>query len=768
VSPELNRILEAAGRALSSVVRLAQENLRLRTKLLLSFVLLTVGITCVTLLLVRHNAESQAQQHIAQDAQNATLMFQVMQRHQLASLSRKADLLAWLASMRDGDATSIDEASQDPWQSEDCDLFVLTDSQSQILALHSTSAALHADEAQQMLTRSVSRGEKSGWWFGGKNLYQVVLQPYYQDVSTKKIFGGYVVVGRSVDDRAVGDLARIASSDIVFRYGQQIPISTLTPLQELELGRQIHDRGAQDQLAGMQVNVAGERYFATSLALTPGLQPAADLIVLKSYKEATAYLARLNRLLFGVGFLAILVGGTVVFFISDNVIRPLASLVKGVEALELGDFNYPLQAGGKDEISTLTRAFDRMRGTLKSDVEQRERLERQLRQAQKMEALGRLAGGVAHDFNNLLTVIRGHSELILDRLRPGDALHSNTQQIRKTADRAASLTRQMLAFSRMQVVQPKILDVNDLISELGKLLRRLIREDIEFSLRLGNSLGRIKADAGQIEQVLLNLTVNASDAMPQGGKLTIETQSVVMSADHARTRPSIEPGNYILVSVTDTGQGMNAETLARIFEPFFTTKEPGKGTGLGLATVYGAVKQSGGFIWVESELGAGTRFEIYLPQTNERMESSFSDAMKNCSAAGGARKTILVVEDEREVREIASEFLSAAGYSVLTAQDGKEALETAQRMGGSIQAVLTDVVMPHMRGPELGLRLKTLLPNVKIVYMTGYLEQNDGGADFLEDAFFLQKPFSRETVVNQIAQALNGEPSPALEPTTRS
>lgn len=766
--PELNRILEAPGRALSSVVRVAQENLRLRTKLLLSFVLLTVALTSITLLLVRRNAESLAQQHIAQDAQNATLMFQVMQRHQLTSLSRKADLLTWLASIRTGDTAAIDEASEDPWQSEDCDLYVLADENARILALHSTSSSLLPSAAQQMLTRSVQLGEKSGWWFSGNSLYQVLLQPYYQDPSTKRILDGYVVVGRSVDDRAVSDLARIASSDIVFRYGKQIVASTLSPLQELELTRQIQERSgkdqpAQDQPAGIQITITGKRYFATSLNLTSGPQPAADLIVLKSYQEVEEYLARLNQLLLGVGLLAVLIGGTVIYFIADNVIRPLASLVRGVQALEVGEFNYPLEANGNDEIATLTRAFGDMRNTLKSDIQQQEHLGRQLRQAQKMEALGRLAGGVAHDFNNLLTVINGHSDLMMDRLQPGDAVYNNAQQIRKTADRAASLTRQMLAFSRMQLLQPKILDVNDLISEMGKLLRRLIREDIDFNLQLGNSLGRIKADSGQIEQVLLNLTVNASDAMPRGGKLTIETQSVVISGDDARPRPSIDPGNYVLVSVADTGHGMSAETLARIFEPFFTTKEPGKGTGLGLATVYGAVKQSGGFIWVESEPGAGTRFEIYLPQTNERAESSFSDAMKNSSSIGGARKTILVVEDEREVREIACEFLSAAGYSVLSAQNGEEALATAQRMGKAIQAVLTDVVMPHMRGPELGLRIKSLLPHVKIVYMTGYLDQNDGGAGFLEDAFFLQKPFSREAVVNQIAQALNGKSSPAVE-----
>jgi len=428
-----------------------------------------------------------------------------------------------------------------------------------------------------------------------------------------------------------------------------------------------------------------------------------------------------------------------------------------VQALERGDFSYPLKAAGRDEVSRLTRAFEAMRATLQRNEAQSKQLEEQLRQAQKMEALGRLAGGVAHDFNNLLTVIRGHSELMLDRLAPGEALYSHSQQIQKTADRAASLTRQLLAFSRRQVLQGKVVDINVLIPDMGKLLRRLVREDIELSLQLGDSPGLVKADPGQLEQALLNLTVNAGDAMPLGGKLTIETENVVVDTEYAMVRPSLEPGQYVLVSVTDTGHGMDAATKARIFEPFFTTKEPGKGTGLGLAMVYGVVKQSGGFIWVESEPGKGSRFELYLPRTEGRTEDEFSDTARESRTSAGRRKIVLVVEDEKEVRELACEFLTAAGYSVLTAQDGREALDTAERLGGSIEVLLTDIVMPKMRGSELGMRLKSLLPNLKIIYMTGYLEQSEGDRGFLEEAFFLQKPFSRETVVRQVGQALRSQ-----------
>jgi signal transduction histidine kinase/CheY-like chemotaxis protein len=750
VNLKLRWLLGVLSRTVSDPLRRAQQDLHLRTKLLLFFVLLTAGLTCATLLVVRNDAQARAQQQIQQDARKALLTFQVVQHQQQMALSRKADLLASLAFMRNGDAAAIEDASGDPWQSDDCNLFVLADKNGKLVALHSTTASLAPAVAQEMLLRSVNRAETSGWWFGARSLYQVALQPYFDGSSKKKNLQGYVVVGRLVDDRVAGDLGRIASSDVAFRYDGSLAITTLSAMKEMELTRQVHDH-----LAGTQLSLGGEQYYASSIELNPGRYPAASLIVLKSYKEVAAYLQRLNRLLLGLGLVAILAGGGLIFAISDTVTRPLASLVHGVQALERGDFSYPLEAAGHDELSRLTRAFNSMRGTLQKNETQREQLEGQLRQAQKMEALGRLAGGVAHDFNNLLTVIRGHSELLLDRLQPGDALHNNSQQIRKTADRAASLTRQLLAFSRMQVLQAKVLDVNELIAEMGKLLRRLIREDIEFNIRLGDSLGRVKADPGQLEQVLLNLTVNASDAMPVGGKLTIETQNVVLDRHDPRMRPPVEPGKYVLVTVADTGLGMDEATKARIFEPFFTTKEPGKGTGLGLSTVYGVVNQSGGFIFVESERGKGTRFEIFLPRTEERAEGEYGESSGKHSSSPGRRKTVLVVEDEREVRELACAFLAAAGYSVLTAEDGVEALEIAERLGASIHAVLTDVVMPRMRGPELGLRLRTLLPHVKIVYMTGYLEHNEGGADFLDDAFYLQKPFSRETVVNLVSQALS-------------
>jgi len=739
-------------RSAADFLRHCTANLRLRTKLLFSFIFLTAALTSVTLLVVRRNAQAQVERQIELDSQNATLTVQAVHRQQKTSLSRKADLLASLAYMRNGDPTSIRDASEDPWQSDDCNLFVLVNKSAKIVALHTTTSSLTIPAAQEMVSRSISRGETSSWWFTGTSLYQVVLQPFYDSSSHKNLLG-FVVVGRLISERAAADLARITSSDIIFREAGKVAVSTLPLFKEAEFSRSFGDQFVPTELV-----LGNERYHASAVELAPGLQPVADIIVLKSHREADAYLLRLNHLLLGLGLMALIAGAVLIFLISDTVTRPLASLVKGVHALARGDREYPLEANGDDELSELTRAFDGMRDTLERNETQRGQLEGQLRQAQKMEALGRMAGGVAHDFNNLLTVIRGHSDLLLDQLQPEDPLYRSSQQIRKTSDRAASLTRQMLAFSRMQVLQPKVLDLNELIADMGKLLRRLIREDIEFSLRLGDSLGRIKADPSQLEQVLLNLTVNASDAMPLGGRLTLETQNLIVDHNNAHLHSSVEFGDYVLLAVSDTGHGMDAATKARIFEPFFTTKEPGKGTGLGLATVYGIVKQSGGFIHVDSAPGNGTRFTVYLPQTFEQLD--VAPQIPNFHPPVTGRKTVLVVEDEREVRELACEFLKAAGYGVLTAEDGAEALEIAKRLGESINVVLTDIVMPKMRGPALAKRLKTLHPHLKLVYMTGYLEQSAPGDDLLQDAFFLQKPFSRETIVGQINESLKDAPLP--------
>jgi PAS domain S-box-containing protein len=394
---------------------------------------------------------------------------------------------------------------------------------------------------------------------------------------------------------------------------------------------------------------------------------------------------------------------------------------------------------------------------IKAEVTERKRLEQQLRQAQKMEAVGRLAGGVAHDFNNLLTIISGYGGLLLEHPGTVEPLRGYVNEIKNASDRAASLTRQLLAFSRQQVLAPRVLGLNAVVANIEKMLKRLIGEDIDLVTILGESLWPVKADPGQLEQVLLNLSVNARDAMPNGGVLTIETANVEMDSTSAQTHFPLSPGPYVLLAFSDTGIGMDAETQARIFDPFFTTKEKGKGTGLGLAMVYGIVKQSGGYIWVYSQAGKGTTFKIYLPRTEEEVDES-GPGGSGFKAQQGT-ETLLLVEDEDPVRALVRNVLREKGYRILEASRGEEALELAEQYGGPIDLLVTDVVMPQMNGRELARRLANLLPQIKVLYISGYADNAvwyQGGLD--SGGAFLQKPFSPEALARKVREVLGGPP----------
>jgi PAS domain S-box-containing protein len=375
--------------------------------------------------------------------------------------------------------------------------------------------------------------------------------------------------------------------------------------------------------------------------------------------------------------------------------------------------------------------------------------EEQLRQSQKMDAIGRLAGGVAHDFNNLLSIITGRSELLLRQRQLEAVVRRDLELIHRTADRAASLTRQLLAFSRKQVLQPKVLDVNTVVANMGRMLRRVIGEDVDLVVVARPGLARVNADPGQLEQVILNLAVNARDAMPGGGRLTIETADVELDDDYRKRHPVVAPGRHIMLAVTDTGVGMDATVRERIFEPFFTTKEVGKGTGLGLSTVYGIVKQSGGTIWVYSEPGHGTTFKIYLPSVNEVPETEAAPIPPR-----GGSETVLLCEDEPDLRELTREVLEEYGYRVIEARDGKEALEVAKGFGERIDLLLTDVVMPRMNGSELAATL-TRERGVRVLYMSGYTETSMVRGAAAPGAGFLQKPFSPVVLARAVRELLD-------------
>jgi len=396
------------------------------------------------------------------------------------------------------------------------------------------------------------------------------------------------------------------------------------------------------------------------------------------------------------------------------------------------------------------------------DITDRRQLEEQLRQAQKMDAVGRLAGGVAHDFNNLLMVINGYTEVLLEQLEQGGAMHHKVQSIQQAADRAATLTRQLLAFSRKQLLELKVVDVNTVVADMERLLRPLIGENIELITHLSPDAGHTRADAGQLEQVIMNLVVNAKDAMPEGGKLTVQSADVTVRQNFSEHR-FIQPGRYAVLSVTDTGHGMDKETQSRIFEPFFTTKEKGKGTGLGLSTVYGIVKQSNGYVFAKSEVGSGTTLYVYLPRVEDSAEE-LSPTKAQQNEAGGC-ETVLLVEDEESVRELVRVTLASRGYNVLEAENGECGLRIAEEYKEPIDILITDVVMPGIGGRELAKKLVALRPGISVLFLSGYTEDAVVTQGALGPAnAFLQKPFTLQSLAKKVREVLRARSTPTPAP----
>ena len=499
-----------------------------------------------------------------------------------------------------------------------------------------------------------------------------------------------------------------------------------------------------------------------------------------------------------IGSFLFVLGVASAFVLCCNITGPLYELTAGATAISRGDHSRTVNINRRDELGQLATAFNAMVEKLresqrelerkvqdrtaqleeanrrlellseshaeKRSVAERERedalealhnTEKQLVQSQKLEAVGRLAGGISHDFNNLLTVILGYTDISKRSLTEGDPLFRNLEEISKASERAASLTRQLLAFSRKQVMQPKVFDMNIVVSDLRKMLRRMIGEDVELRVSLELELGNIKADPVQLEQVIMNLVVNARDAMPKGGKLSIETSNVYLDESYAHEHVSVVPGEYVMLAISDTGCGMDEETRQQIFEPFFTTKEPGKGTGLGLSMVYGIVRQSGGNIWVYSEEGTGTTFKIYFPRVTA--EAQEYKRTNGCAETPKGSETILLVEDAALVRTLARQVLETAGYRVLEAESAEAALEVCETINGThIDLLLTDVVMPGMSGNDMSKILLARQPDMPVLYMSGYTDDAIVQHGVLEPGInFLQKPFSPGALAMKVREVLD-------------
>jgi signal transduction histidine kinase/ActR/RegA family two-component response regulator len=733
--------------------------IRLRTKFLLSLLAITAGLTSATLAVVSYKVENRVRESFREELQNSVRTYETFALQREESLARSAQMLANLPNLRalmtTEDVHTIQDESASFWRLSGGDLLVLANRSGEIVGLQTRGRDFGHVQAQESLRASMQKGESRNWWFGGGHLYEVWLQPIYFGVAKQENVKGLLAVGHEISESTARDFSRVVGSEIIFQCKNRIVASTLPAVDSISFAKFASkgERGQGDITA--EVDYGRERYLATTVNLSSTDEVPVTLSVLKSLDKATVFLTRLNRILLGLGLLSVFAGGALVFLISHTFTRPLSDLVAGVHALEEGNFDYPLEVGNNDEVGEVTGAFDRMRRNLQKTQEEQRQLEIRLRQAHKMEAVGRLAGGVAHDFNNLLTVIRGNSDLLVDRGTADKIQFRYLEQIQKASDRAVSMTRQLLAFSRMQVLQPRLLDLNTTIFEMNKMIPRLIGEHIEFSFLPESGQTTVLADPGQIEQVFLNLAVNARDAMPDGGKLTVTTRNVSMGPAELRHRQPMSAGDYVLFSVADTGHGMSAETKAKIFEPFFTTKEVGKGTGLGLATVYGIVKQSGGFIWVESAIGQGTTFEIYLPRSEN--SASGSGEATDVKPTPRGTETILIAEDETGVRELASEFLRAGGYTILEAKDGAEAEQILASQERKIHLLVTDIVMPRMSGTQLAKRVLKSRPDLRVVFMTGYAEFSaKDGETILTAANVLQKPFSRLTLLEKVRETLSG------------
>jgi signal transduction histidine kinase/ActR/RegA family two-component response regulator len=728
----------------------------LRTKLLAAMLAVVFLLTASVLTFVQIRMRAHVAEDLASGLRTESSVYRRVQDARRQQTEQSAALIANMSSLKAmmsvHDALTIQDASASILDNSGADVLILQDPAGHTLALHAKSQRVAKSSERMLLFHSP---EKHDWWFVNGHLYDLTFAPITAGAGSEAHSLGIVALGREVTPQGIAGADGLQSGPVVFERDGLVLLSSLDPMLWTDFQKWI-SKSSLSAGAIHEIDLGGERYLGSSIELS-GDHPV-HLYCLKSYDQATSFLGSLNRMLLMMGAIAVLTGSLFGFALSRQITRPLEDLVQASRQMEKGDFEFPIVVQGEDEVAELTRAFAQMRKSL--------RLSREgmLRSA-RLEAVGRLAGGIAHDFNNLVMIIKGYSDLVLESANEETRPH--IEEIKRAGDRASGLTRQLLAFSRKQVLEPQVLDLNHTVRGMLKMLRLLLGEDIELLTSLAENIGRVKADPGQLEQVIMNLAVNARDALPGRGKVIIETQFCPLDKSYAATHSEVTPGLYVLLAVTDNGCGMNSATLAQIFEPFFTTKEPGKGTGLGLSTVYGIVKQSRGHITVYSEVGVGTTFKIYLPAVDKPAMTTLSQPSVELPTGHG---TVLLAEDEAPLRVLAAETLKRLGYHVLAAGNGLEALVAADQYEGEIDIVVTDIVMPRMGGPELVEKLRRKRPGFHVIFMSGYTEAAVlENANIGKDAVLLNKPFSTETLVRKMREVLEaaqpaGENTPARFP----
>jgi len=695
-------------------------------------------LTAAVLVLVQARMRSQVRADLASTLRTESRVYAEVESMRREQSQQSAELIAdqpsLKALMSTNDRLTVEDGSQSILPTSHADLLILENPSGAMLALHSRGGGVTSAMVSPLLHNS--EGEED-WWFIGGHLYAVNFVPIIAGAGSEARVLGRMALAHEIKRESILSGGAFGKSAFTFERQGQVLLSSLDPDVWGDLESAM-PREPGSSNAVREFDVRGERYLASFVEL-PGDHPV-RLYCLQSYDQATSFLHSLNRMLLILGAVAVLAGAVIAFLLSRQITKPLEQLLVGTQQLQKGDFDFQIPIRGHDEVADLGHAFEEMRTSLKQSRET-------LLRSARLEAVGRLAGGVAHDFNNLVMIIKGYSDMLLDSASPES--RPQLEEIKRAGDRASALTRQLLAFSRKQILEPQILDPNQTVRNMVKMLRVLIGEDIELVTSLSDQIGRVQADPGQLEQVVMNLAVNARDAMPSGGKLIIETQPGHLDEAYAAANIDARAGDYVLLAVTDNGSGMSKDTQAHIFEPFFTTKEQAKGTGLGLATVYGIIKQSQGHISVYSEPGVGTTFKVYLPAVSSAVPVA---AGKRTVAAIKGNGTVLLVEDEPALRLLAAASLKKLGYAVIEAGNGVEALAAAEK-APRIDVVVADIVMPQMGGPELVEKLRARRTGFVVIFMSGYTEAAAlEHAKIGTEAVLLNKPFSAEMLATKIQE----------------